>query len=108
MMSDLLPLTVVAVVWLFLSWIVWRRPWDRQRGDDLMAVADTVRPRCTHIGRASEPDHLWHECDLSPAHDAGPSPLHHCACGAYWRRAPHETLQLQALDALYAEPDGRH
>jgi hypothetical protein len=108
-MRDLLPLAVVA---LLAALVVWRR----RRRDDLMALAHAVRPHCTHIGRASEPDHLWHECDLSPGHDFDgfcptPSPLHHCACGAYWRRAPHETSQIQELDALYAdatEPDRRH
>jgi hypothetical protein len=82
----------------------------RNRRDDLMALAHATRPRCTHIGRASEPDHLWHVCDLHPRH-TDVDPMHHCQCGGYWRRAPHETLQIQELDALYAdasEPDGRH
>jgi hypothetical protein len=81
-----------------------------RRRSDLMALADATRPRCTHIGRASEPDHLWHVCDLHPRH-TDVDPMHHCQCGGYWRRAPFETQQIQELDALYAdatEPDGRH
>jgi hypothetical protein len=84
-----------------------------RRRDDLMALAHAVRPRCTHIGRASEPDHLWHACDLHPRH-TDVDPMHHCgreACGGYWRTPLHEIQLIQALDALYAdasEPDRRH
>jgi hypothetical protein len=102
-MRDLLPLAVVA---LLAALVVWRR----RRRDDLMALAHATRPHCTHIGRASELNHLWHECDLHPRH-TDVDPMHHCARGAYWRRAAHETSQIQALDALYAdasEPDRRH
>jgi hypothetical protein len=107
-MPDLLPLTVV-VLGALLALVFWRRLKPKSR-DDLMALANTVRPRCTHIGRASEPDHLWHVCDLHPRH-TDVDPMHHCQCGGYWRRAPFETKQIQELDALYAdasEPDGRH
>lgn len=78
----------------------WR---DRRRRADLMAVANAVRPRCAHIGRASEPDHLWHVCDLHPRH-TDVDPMHHCQCGAYWRRAPHETDQIEALDRMLDAP----
>jgi MYXO-CTERM domain-containing protein len=105
-MPDLAPLAVVVLA-LLAALAVWRH---YRRRDGLMALANATRPRCTHIGRASELNHLWHECDLHPRH-ADVDPMHHCACGAYWRRAPHETSQIQALDALYAdatEPDRRH
>jgi len=112
-MRDVLLLAAFAVALFAFSWCAawcFDRLWKRLRRDDLMAVANATRPRCAHIGRASEPDHLWHVCDLHPRH-TDVDPMHHCACGAYWRRAPHETLQIQELDALYAdasEPDRRH
>lgn len=92
----------------FLGLLV-RRLVESLRRDDLMAVANATRPRCTHIGRASEPDHLWHVCDLHP-HHTDVDPMHHCQCGGYWRTPLHEIQQIQELDALYAdasEPDRR-
>src|SRR5678809_1110445 len=108
-MPELLPLAIVAVAAL-LAWAVWRHFSRRDDLTDLMAVANATRARCTHIGRASEPDHLWHVCDLHPRH-TDVDPMHHCQCGAYWRRAPFETQQIRELDALFAdasEPDRRH
>jgi hypothetical protein len=96
--------------WCF-GWCV-DRVVTRMQRNDLMALANTVRPRCGHTGYANKPSHRMHACDLHPRH-TDVDPMHHCGhkgCGAYWRRAPHETLQIQQLDALYAdatEPDRR-